>query len=118
MLADVRRSSGPTTEIIRVSPESLKIYAEAEGKKLNDEFITLDSLDNKGKLFTSFIQVLNQNLVSVYENKLANINNGNGVHSPKLFDRSSPRENSRDRITPDKLPEELGLKEVRLLYHN
>lgn len=44
--------------------------------------------------------------------KFANINNGNGPHSPKQIEKSSPRENSRERITPDKLPEELGLKQV------
>lgn len=49
LLADVRRYSGPTTEIIRVSPESLKAYVESEGKRLGDDVISSDKLDNKGK---------------------------------------------------------------------
>lgn len=53
-----------------------------------------------------------------YDNqKSINFNNGNGLHSPKRIDRSSPREHSRERITPDKLPEDLGLKEVSCISH-
>lgn len=49
-----------------------------------------------------------------FDNQKSNLKNGNGPHSPKRIDRSSPRENSRERITPDKLPEDLGLKEVNI----
>lgn len=51
LLAEARRGSGPTTEIIRVSPESVKAYVEAEDKlhKLDNEIQYMERQNGSGK---------------------------------------------------------------------
>lgn len=55
LLADARRFSGPTTEIIRVSPESMKAYIEGECKKFGDEILSSDKIDNKSNTFNNYV---------------------------------------------------------------
>lgn len=53
LLAEARRGSGPTTEIIRVSPESVKAYVEAEEKlyMLDNEIHYLERQNSSGSDF-------------------------------------------------------------------
>ncbi|XP_074038547.1 EH domain-binding protein 1 isoform X2 [Leptinotarsa decemlineata] len=96
MLADARRGSGTNTEIIRVSPESVKAYMEAEDK--------LRFLDNE-------IQNMErQNILDSEKN--GNVYSNNLQIVEELSVKSSPHENNREKITPDRLPEDLGLREM------
>lgn len=63
-------------------------------------------------IFTKFRSCDALIFVDYDSQKSPSLSNGNGPHSPKRMEKSSPREHSRERITPDKLPEDLGLKEV------
>lgn len=49
-MAEVKKSSGPTTEIIRVTPESVKAYEEAEEKltRLGNEIEHLEKQNTTG----------------------------------------------------------------------
>jgi hypothetical protein len=102
LLAEARRGSAPTTEIIRVSPDSIKSFVENEEK-------CLQRMDEG--IFNFEIQ-----------NSTGSEKNGN-VYPVKSVDnseensaKSSP--SNREKITPDKLPEELGLKEMGIDVHN
>ncbi|KAJ8967060.1 hypothetical protein NQ314_003120, partial [Rhamnusium bicolor] len=102
LLAEARRGSGPTTEIIRISPESLKAYVEAEDKLqlMDSELQLLERQNNTGT----------ERNGNVYSSKTVN-----GSEEP--IEKSSPNDSSRERITPDKLPDELGLKEMGIDVH-
>ncbi|KAL1516839.1 hypothetical protein ABEB36_000685 [Hypothenemus hampei] len=99
LLAEARRGSGPTTEIIRLSPESIKGYSDVEEKllKLGKEIEQMERRDSTGS-------EKNGNLYS--EEYSSN------KYSPTdSIDRS-------ERITPDKLPDDLGLKEMGIDVHS
>lgn len=101
MLAEARRGSGPTTEIIRVSPDSIKAYAEAEEKlcRLGEEIEQMERQSSTGSEKNGNIySQITVNKIEEYSSK----------YSPAdSIDRS-------ERITPDKLPNDLGLKEVSI----
>ncbi|KAJ8922190.1 hypothetical protein NQ315_004125 [Exocentrus adspersus] len=102
LLADARRGSGPTTEIIRISPESVKAYAEAEDK--------LHMLENE-------LQYLERQNSSGAE-KNGNINSSKIVNkTEEPIRKSSPNGSNRDKITPVQLPDDLGLKEMGIDVH-
>ncbi|CAH1126450.1 unnamed protein product [Ceutorhynchus assimilis] len=88
LLAQARRGSGPTTEIIRVTPDSIN-YSEIE-EKLEENNIIEQGSEKNGNLYSKLEE---------YSNK----------YSPT---------DSLDRITPDKLPEDLGLKEMGIDVHS
>ncbi|XP_018572519.1 EH domain-binding protein 1 isoform X2 [Anoplophora glabripennis] len=103
LLAEARRGSGgPTTEIIRVSPESVKAYVEAEDKlhMLDNEIHYLERQNSSGS----------EKNGSIYSSKTVN-------NTEDPIEKSSPNDSSRDKITPDKLPDELGLKEMGIDVH-
>lgn len=95
MIAEARRGSTPTTEIIRIAPlDPLKTFAEAEEKlsKLSDDISHLErqSLERNGNVTPS---------------------------SPKkifdeFIDKSSPL--FKEKSSPDKLPDDSNLNEVRM----
>ncbi|XP_030753930.1 EH domain-binding protein 1 isoform X3 [Sitophilus oryzae] len=93
MLADARRGSGPTTEIIRVSPDSYKPYIESED--LNFEKHPSTDSERNGNIYS-------QNKGDEYSRKQSPID------SVDKF----------ERITPDKLPDDLGLKEMGIDVHS
>ncbi|XP_015833178.2 EH domain-binding protein 1 isoform X2 [Tribolium castaneum] len=92
ILAEARRGSTPQTEIIRLSPDSVKNFLE------NDEKSFLEGNANFER-----------------QNSTGSEKNGN-VYSEANSEKSSP--SNRERITPDKLPDELGLKEMGIDVHN
>ncbi|CAG9824256.1 unnamed protein product [Phaedon cochleariae] len=94
ILEGARRGSGSTTEIIRISPESVNAYLEA-GDKL--------------KYLNNEMQILERQNGS---EKNGNIYLGDVNSSEEVSVKSSPNDHIRDRITPDKLPDQLGLKEM------
>ncbi|XP_066151430.1 EH domain-binding protein 1 isoform X2 [Euwallacea fornicatus] len=105
LLAEARRGSGPTTEIIRVSPESIKAYAEAEEKldRLGEEIEHLErqsstGSEKNGNIFSD----VSVSKIEEYSKKFSPANS---------IDRT-------DRITPDKLPDDLGLKEMGIDVHS
>ncbi|XP_066260319.1 EH domain-binding protein 1 isoform X2 [Euwallacea similis] len=105
LLAEARRGSGPTTEIIRVSPESIKAYTEAEEKldRLGEEIEHLERQSSTGS-------EKNGNIFS--EVPISKIEEYSKKFSPaNSIDRT-------DRITPDKLPDDLGLKEMGIDVHS
>lgn len=105
LLAEARRGSGPTTEIIRVSPDSIKAYAEAEEKlsRLGEEVQHLERQNSTGS-------EKNGNLNS--QMFLSKLEEYSHKYSPSdSIDRT-------DRITPDKLPDDLGLKEMGIDVHS
>ncbi|XP_063911063.1 EH domain-binding protein 1 isoform X2 [Zophobas morio] len=102
LLAEARRGSAPQTEIIRVSPDSLKTFIENEEKNLQrveEEKASLERQNSTGS-------EKNGNVVSL---KSVDISEENST-------KSSP--SNRERITPDKLPDELGLKQMGIDVHN
>nr|CAH7757496.1 unnamed protein product [Callosobruchus chinensis] len=105
LLAEARRGSGPTTEIIRVSPGSVKAYIEAAGKlnRLDNDLAPLERQPSSGS----------ENNGNVYT---SNLMNGRGDN---ISYKTSPSDINKDkeRITPDKLPDELGLKEMGIDVH-
>ncbi|VEN63234.1 unnamed protein product [Callosobruchus maculatus] len=105
LLAEARRGSGPTTEIIRVSPGSVKAYIEAAGKlnRLDNDLAPLERQPSSGS----------ESNGNVYT---SNLMNGRGDNIPF---KNSPSDINKDkeRITPDKLPDELGLKEMGIDVH-
>ncbi|XP_050511479.1 EH domain-binding protein 1-like protein 1 isoform X1 [Diabrotica virgifera virgifera] len=101
LIADARRGSGSTTEIIRISPDTVRAYMEGEEK--------VKKLDND-KLFER------QNSTGSERNGNVYSNNVNNIEDPSV--KSSPIENGRERITPDRLPDELGLKEMGIDVHS
>ncbi|XP_060519284.1 EH domain-binding protein 1 isoform X2 [Cylas formicarius] len=89
LLADARRGSAPTTEIIRISPDSIKAYVEAEEKQNSTDS------ERNGKIYSQ-----------------------TSVHSIEEYSsKFSPSDSHMERITPDKLPDELGLKEMGIDVH-
>ncbi|XP_044268877.1 EH domain-binding protein 1 isoform X2 [Tribolium madens] len=101
ILAEARRGSTPQTEIIRLSPDSVKNFLENEEKSLNEGNANFERQNSTG-MFTGSEK--NGNVYSRKDNSEGN------------SERSSP--SSRERITPDKLPDELGLKEMGIDVHN
>ncbi|XP_019869615.2 EH domain-binding protein 1-like protein 1 isoform X2 [Aethina tumida] len=97
LLAEARRGSTPPTEVIRICPESVKAYVEAEDKlqRINDELNHLER----------------QNSIGSETN--GNIYSNNSEYSEN---QSSPHD-LNERITPDKLPDELGLKKMGIDVH-
>lgn len=103
ILAETRRGSAPTTEIIRISPDSVKTFIELEEKMLQR------------------VDEPNMNVSFEHQNSTESEQNGNvyalnGIGSlEENLEKSSPM--NRERITPDKLPDDLGLKEVSFLLY-
>ncbi|ERL86810.1 hypothetical protein D910_04214 [Dendroctonus ponderosae] len=98
LMAEVKKSSGPTTEIIRVTPESIKAYEEAEEKltRLGDEIEHLEKQNSTDS----------EKNGNIYSEMTAKLEEYSKKYSPvDSTDRS-------ERITPDKLPDDLGLKEA------
>lgn len=83
LLSEARKGS-VTTEIIRVTPEPIKQFDETDEKlqKLSEQITQLE----------------------LQTNTVGEIQKNGGE------EKSSP--NNREKITPDKLPEDLGLSEV------
>lgn len=56
LLAEARRGSTPPTEVIRICPESVKAYVEAEDKlqRINDELNHLERQNSIGELVHSY----------------------------------------------------------------
>ncbi|KAH1004093.1 EH domain-binding protein 1 isoform X3 [Dendroctonus ponderosae] len=104
LMAEVKKSSGPTTEIIRVTPESIKAYEEAEEKltRLGDEIEHLEKQNSTDS----------EKNGNIYSEMTAKLEEYSKKYSPvDSTDRS-------ERITPDKLPDDLGLKEMGIDVHS
>ncbi|XP_076263621.1 EH domain-binding protein 1-like isoform X1 [Rhynchophorus ferrugineus] len=102
LLAEARRGSAPTTEIIRVSPDSMKAYTDAE-----DKFSSLEELKLLKQITAD--PAMCENVFS--QNFITNIEDE--------YRRQSSIDNDKlDRITPDKLPDDLGLKEMGIDVHS
>ncbi|CAH0546795.1 unnamed protein product [Brassicogethes aeneus] len=97
LLAEARRGSTPPTEVIRISPESVKSYSEADDQllRMGEELAKLERQNGDGS-------ETNGNIYS----KLAEYSEC----------KTSPHD-IKERITPDKLPDELGLKEMGIDVH-
>ncbi|CAH1187752.1 unnamed protein product [Phyllotreta striolata] len=97
LIEGMRRGSTPNTEVI-ISSQTY-IEADEKLKKLDNDLQALENQESAGLE-----------------------KNGNIYSSVNNFEessiKSSPIENCRERITPDRLPDELGLKEMGIDVHS
>lgn len=102
LIAEARRGSGSTTEIIKISPDSLKSYVEADEK--------LKKLDNDIQMLERHNSTGSEKNCNIYSSNVNNLEDSSM--------KSSPIENGKERMTPDRLPDALGLKEMGIDVHS